>query len=454
MTNNMTPVKITKSVTVEYLEYYDKYVKKFGRDRTLVLMQVGSFYEAYSTNEQGPDLALLENLTEAAVAHKGKEKTKIDIKNPLMWGFPMVATIKFFGILIDNGYRLIIIDQVTPKPNIRREVVAIHSPATYLESAYKPQSNFVANISIEEIPQKNGNVLACIGMSAIDVSTGEVYVHESLSQMNDDRLGLDETIRFLNSIVPKEIIVYKENIRKLTDDYMIEYLELEGKFYQFKEINKEHTKMIYQKKLLQQVYPDKENMTSIVDTLGLSKTIYARKSLVCLLTYISDHYEDLVKGISEPIFYLNDKNMILGNDAINQLNVVNNGPLDMTGSVKFHNLMDVINRGNTGMGKRYIKMRLISPYTDPVVLQDIYDTVEVLLKYDFYQGVEKFLRRIHDVERMNRKISLTVLHPMQLVDLINSYKIIIELFEYIKNNNELAAHIKTAHLRKGIKRKI
>src|SRR6185503_10787532 len=141
--------------TKEYFEYHDKFVKKFGYDRTLVLMQVGSFYEAYATLDKGPCLKTLEDLTEACISHKGKEKHKIDIFNPLMWGFPMVASSKFIGILIENGYRLIMVNQVSPKPNIRREVVAIHSPATYLETAYKPASNFVAVICIEEIQQKS-----------------------------------------------------------------------------------------------------------------------------------------------------------------------------------------------------------------------------------------------------------------------------------------------------------
>jgi DNA mismatch repair protein MutS len=449
----MSGHKKNKSITEEYLEYHDQYVKKFGVTRTLVLMQVGSFYEAYATKERGPDLKILEEVTEASIAHKGIDKSRIDINNPLMWGFPMVASLKFFGILIDNGYRLIIIDQISPKPNIKREVVAIHSPATYLESPYKATSNFIANIVVEEIQQKNGSVLACVGMSAIDVSTGEVYVHESHSLMNDDKLGLDETIRFLNGLVPKEIIILKENLHKLTDEYMVEYLELAGKFYQFKDINKEHNKLIYQKTLLEKIYPDRQNMTSIIDTLGISKTIYARKALVNLLTYVSDHYEDLVKDVGDPIFYLNESNMILGNDAINQLNIVDNkNVIDIPGSVKFRTLQDVINKADTGMGKRYIKMKLISPFTDPVTLNGIYDIVDILLKNNFYEIMSRQLKKIHDIERLYRKMSLGLLHPLQIVDMISSYRIIMLLFINIKNNNPLAGHIKTAGLRKMIKK--
>lgn len=430
------------SVTREYMNYYNEYAKKFGKDKTLPLMQVGSFFEAYATNEEGPDLKKLEEITEASIAHTGKDKSKVDIANPWMWGFPMVAEHKFTSILIENGYRLIMIEQLTPKPNITRGVVAIHSPATFLESAYKPTSNFVSVICIEEILQKAGQMLSCIGMSAIDVSTGEVFVHESYSQSNDDKLSLDETLRFLKSLMPKEVLIFRENLQKLSDEYIIEYLDLKGKFYQFREHNRDHLKLIYQKKILEKVYPDRENMTSIIDTLGLSQHIYARKSLVNLLTYVSDHYEALVTGVNEPIFYLNDANMILGNDAINQLNIVDNSSLTaIPGNVRFHNLLDVVNRACTGMGKRYIKFKLASPYTNVDTLNNIYDVTDIVLKQKLNDTFERLLRRIHDVERLFHKMRMHLLHPMQMVEFMSSFIAIEELFNVIIKNKAISSKI-------------
>lgn len=433
-----------KSITEIYLDYHDQYVEKFGYDRTLVLMQVGVFYEAYALSERGPDLDKLESLTEASVTHTGKNKKVIDYMNPLMWGFPMIASTKFIGILVENGYRLIMVDQITPKPNIKREVVAIHSPATYLESTYKPASNFIAAICIEEIKQKSNHVLTCVGMGAIDVSTGEVYIHESQSEINDDKLGLDETVRFLNALNPKEILIYKENLQKLTEDYIIEYLDLKGRFYQFRDINKDHCKAVYQKNLLEKVYAGKRNITNIIDLLGLTKTMYARKALVNILTYISDHYEELVRGIADPIFYLSNNCMTLGNDAINQLNIVSNtNSFDIPGNLRYQNLLDVVNKASTGMGKRYIKLRLISPYTEVKALNTIYDIVDVLIKDDKYLLYEQLLRQIQDVERMHRKLQLNNLFPMQLVEFMNSFKAIEQIFRLIKSHDDVVKHLPT-----------
>lgn len=440
-----------KSTTIEYLEYYEHYVNKFGKDRTVVLMQVGSFYEAYSTIKRGPDLNILEELTDASIAHKGKDKNVIDDKNPLMWGFPMVAKLKFINILIDNGYRVVIIDQVTPKPNIRREVTAIHSPSTYLENTYKPKSNFTCLIFIEEMKQIDGSVLSCVGMSAIDVSTGDVYLHESVSIITDDKLGLDETIRFINGLVPKEIVIVKDELKLFTDEYLTEYLELEGKFYQFKEPNKLHNKLNYQKKLLELVYPDRKNMVSIIDTLGLSKKPYSRNAFVYLLTYIHDHVETLIKGIKEPIYHLHDSHLVLGNDAINQLDIIGNSSDNAIQNNNYRGVYDVVNKAFTGMGKRYIKMMLVSPHTSPDTLNKIYNIVDVLLKKDYYCCIEKYLKSIHDIERLNRKLSINMLHPIHIVDLMSSYKTILKMFIKLKDNDKITKYIKTGSLRKSLK---
>jgi DNA mismatch repair protein MutS len=441
-----------KTTTIEYLEYYEHYVTKFGKERMIVLMQVGSFYESYSTLKRGPDLNVLEELTDASIAHKGQNKNVIDDKNPLMWGFPIVAKLKFINILIDNGFRIVIIDQVTPKPNIRREVTAIHTPSTYLENTYKPKSNFICLIFIEEMNQSNGCVLSCIGMSAIDVSTGDVYLHESYSVVQDDKLGLDETVRFINGLMPKEIVILKNELKCFTNKYIVDYLELEGKFHQFKEPNILHNKINYQKKLLELVYPDRKNMVSIIDTLGLSQSSYARMSFVNLLTYIYDHVESLIKGIKEPVFHLQDMKLVLGNDAINQLDIINNKPKDNIQKHNYNGLYDVVNKAHTGMGKRYIKMMLISPHTNPDTLNNIYNIVDILLQNDYFCHIESYLKTINDIERLNRKLSINMLHPSHLVDLISSYKTILNMFSKIKKNKNLTTYIKTKHLRKTLKK--
>jgi DNA mismatch repair protein MutS len=428
------------------MQLYDKYVKQFGKDRTLVLMQVGKFYEAYATTTRGADLFRLEDITGAMVARRGDS---VSMAQPYMWGFPTQTASKYMTMLIESGYHLIVYDQVTPPPNVKRELLGIFSPATYIESMSKPSSNFIVDIIIDEVIQKNNKPICIVGMSAIDVSTGDVYVHESYSDMNDDSLGLDECIRFINGLNPKEIIVEKENLIRLTDRHIVEYLDLEGKYYQFRDFNQDHAKVSFQRKLFELIYTSSKSITGIMDTLGISQTIYARKSLTTILTYLSDHYEKLITGIKPPKFYLGNRYLILGNDAINQLNVVESAR-SKEANTKVHNLLDVLNKAATNMGKRYVKIKLVSPLTDPKELNQIYEIVEYVMRKGFYMKLEPNLKGISDIERLERKLGLSMLNPSELVNFSRSFNHVSELFNIIKSKNYLTKYIRTSHLRKKI----
>lgn len=444
-------MSVSNSITKLYYDFHDKYREKFG-EKSLVLMQIGSFYEAYTNSKKtrGPDLQKLEEITDVVHVRKNKSNEH----SSYMWGFPIVATTKFVEILIDAGYHLIMVDQVTPPPKPKRKVTNIYSPAIYMNNEKlitNHKSNFIVNILIDEIIQPNQTSLILIGMSACDISTGEVYVHETISKPEDDKLGLDEAIRFVNGLNPKEVIITFENKINITEEYVTEYLSLSSTLYQFMKPNKEHFKIIYQKKLFEKIYQNSNNMNSIFDNLDLSTSNYARKSLTILLTYISDHFEDLIKGLLEPVFYINFSNMILGNNAINQLNITNSSETNG----KYKNLLDVINKCRTNMGKRYTKMRLVSPYTDTKKLNEIYSIVEKLRKKNYYQELNDMLKSITDIERLERKISLKNLHPCQLVDFIDSYEKIIEIFDSIKESklkSKLKSKMKEFKLRSRLKK--
>jgi DNA mismatch repair ATPase MutS len=117
----------------EYWIYHDKYKGKYG-EKTVILMQVGSFHECYSTDTQGPNLFSLSELLNIVCTRKDKSVNIIDEKNPYMLGFPSIALSKFLKILVDNHYTVVVIDQTTPPPNPMREVTGIFSPSTFIEN--------------------------------------------------------------------------------------------------------------------------------------------------------------------------------------------------------------------------------------------------------------------------------------------------------------------------------
>ena len=108
----------------EYLFYQEKYEKKYGKNKTIVFMQVGSFHEAYGTDTRGYNLTEISELLNIILTKKDKKIKQVNEKNPYMLGFPSVALSKYLKVLIDNGFTVVIIDQVTPPPNPKRLVMA------------------------------------------------------------------------------------------------------------------------------------------------------------------------------------------------------------------------------------------------------------------------------------------------------------------------------------------
>ena len=136
------------------------------------------------------------------------------VSNPYLLGVPCVSFLKYLKVLIEYNYTIIQIDQITPPPKPRREVVAVHSKGTFINDIQTEDSNNIISLYIEDEIQKNGRTLICIGMSVIDLSVGSSTIYEAISSFSDDKFALDEASRFINTYNPTEIIIYKKTLNK------------------------------------------------------------------------------------------------------------------------------------------------------------------------------------------------------------------------------------------------
>lgn len=107
-----------------------------------------------------------------------------------MLGFPYITLNKFLKILIDNGYTVVIGDQITPPPNPKRAITGVYSPRTYLDDN-TPDANNILSIYIEEIyneinHNKDNNLI--VGLSIIDLTTGKSTIHEIYSIKEDENM--------------------------------------------------------------------------------------------------------------------------------------------------------------------------------------------------------------------------------------------------------------------------
>ena len=109
----MSEKQYTKEIFVkDYFEIHNFYANIYGKDRTIILMQVGSFHELYCTDKKGLDLLDLAQKLDVVCTKKNGNKELSD-SNPRMMGFPIHVTHSFIDKLINLNYTIILIDQTT-----------------------------------------------------------------------------------------------------------------------------------------------------------------------------------------------------------------------------------------------------------------------------------------------------------------------------------------------------
>ena len=134
---------------------------------------------------------------------------------------------------------------------------------------------------------------------------------------------------------------------------------------------------------------------------------------------------------------MNDNYMILGNNAIYQLDIIENNIYNEKRNTKFKSLYDVVNNASTSQGRRYLKDRLVSPIISSVKLENIYKHTEELIENKLYLKLEDKLKLIADIERLYRKMSLNILHPHELNILQESLNEVINIYFVLLETNKL-----------------
>ena len=197
----------------EYLKYHDENIKKYG-ENTVILMQVGSFYEIYSVQNEtlnlGADIYQLADILGIQVVRRNKSIPEITLENFLMSGWNMYATEKFQKILLNHNYTIVYVDQVTEPPNPERKITNIISPGTMIENYNNNDNNYLLSIYLNSYPQQYDKHIYVIGLSAIDISTGENTVHKIISSLDDNTIWKDELFRLIHYYSPKECLFHSE----------------------------------------------------------------------------------------------------------------------------------------------------------------------------------------------------------------------------------------------------
>ena len=414
----------------DYFEVHNYYTNIYGKGRTIILMQVGSFHEAYCTDNDGLDLIELSQELDICCTLKNKSNS-ISKSNPRMMGFPIHTTYNYIDKLVDLNYTIVLIDQTTEPPNPKREVTNIYSPATHIDKKTN-KSNYLLSIVLDKVKDKTNNYQLYIGLSTYDLSTGNGYFYESFSVNSDERLCLDDAQRFIENFPPREIVLQNnlnltETISSMNVDDILNYLGINESSVYTIQITK-HEKISYQRDLFNRIYKIESNI-DVIEMIGLEYFKLARLSLTLLLDYVLSHQTKLLDHLRIPSLFSLNKFLYLGNRALEQLDV-----LTKTNNL---NLLNIINYTKTSIGKRYLTTQLTMPLINHTEINERYEIISKIMENNYHDKIINYLEDIYDLDKIIRKLEINTINPYELYQLYISFYQIIKLTEYLKEHKLL-----------------
>lgn len=412
----------------DYIQYTNEYRVKYGYE-TVVFLQVGDFFELYAVQNAeetaGADIFRIGELCNLQVTRKNKSLPENSRSNPYMAGFPLPIVQKHVQTLTQNNYTVVIVRQVTPPPNVQREVTEVVSPSTNIQTPNN-DGNFLLSIYAYTMPDSN----LAVGISGVDVTTGHTFTYEAYSHKNDPSFATDEVYRLVAAYAPKEIVVigdecstqHQEEICRLFQGTQSRCVH-----FRWQEPVKIYQNVSYQNEVLKKAFPaTKTNagLLSCIEACHLERMDNARTSFVYMIQFAYEHCEKLVEGLQIPDSLQPAYKLTLEYNSALQLNLISQDAGERS-------LLTILNRCGTAFGRRLFKQRLLQPISDVEELGRRYDLIAQFETQHRTNHVHKMLTQIQDLERFVRRMIMGTFSPIDWycmhTSLCNAHRISQEL---------------------------
>ena len=259
----MLSCKNNMSLIRDYFNKTVKYKSEHG-DRTLVLMQVGAFYEVYGLKDKttgeitGSDIEPFSQFCDFNISDK---KICVGKRGVVMAGFRDYNLDKYLKKIVENNYTAVVYSQDEKAAGTTRSRTGIYSPGTFFNS----ESIEITNNSVCIWLQKHKDQIIC-GMANIDIYTGKSSMFEYQDVYSKHCTSYDEMERFISIYNPSEVIII-HNLEDRLINNIINFASIKTECIHKINMNETSTlsdkannceKQIYQKKIIEKFYNDSE----------------------------------------------------------------------------------------------------------------------------------------------------------------------------------------------------
>ena len=408
--------KVTGDVLLKTTPMFQQFLElKVENEDCLLFFRMGDFYELFFD-----DAVIASRELDIALTSRGK----YDGKPVPMCGVPFHAYMPYLEKLTKKKYKIAICEQVeTPeeakirggsKALVKREVVRIVTPGTITEEVLLDAriNNFLLSIYNDGVN---------IGMSWLDISTGEIFTQST---------NKNDLFANIAKIKPNEILLshsldendFLDSVKSNFDCTVTPTLA-----------NKLDSKKA--EKLICMHYGVKS-----INSFG---KFNGDEVLACwiLLDYVSITQKGKLPSISFPRSIKSQSSMMIDASTRKSLEINQN----MSGGLK-GSLIDSINNTLTAVGARRLDKDLRSPLTNINKINARLDMVEYFLEDETARKeIREILKSSADIDRAKARISLSRGGPRDLKSIyygINSAQRLADSFKANSKKKKLPKNIK------------
>jgi len=482
------------SIVEDYLNYTKQWKQEYG-EKTIVLMQIGSFFEVYALKNpdgsySGSNIEEFAAINDFVIADKHTYVGKLPVR---MAGFGLTQIDKYVRKLQEHDYTIVIYKQDVNGKNTTRSLAEIISPGTFFGQETPELSNNIMCIWLEGNGRRRGRGVTskyfgnfsggaiptgplphllrlptaseiAIGVATIDIFTGKTSLFQFSVEDNHNPLTYDELERYVSAYKPSECLFVNSGSNSacgrgqggsapsaIADD-IISYIGLDtcrkvhkvdltqAQAQQVQQstmvkcaLNAE--KQIYQKEVLTRFYPTMSDTTLMK---SFSTHSIATQSFCFLLDFVYQHSPNLVRKLNFPIYENHTDKLVLANHSLKQLNIID----DSRHTGKLRSVSSLLNNCVTSMGKRTFMYNLNNPTTNWEVLNASYAITEHMLSTaNSWQHIRKEISTIKDIEKLGRKLVLGKIVPKDFALLVYDLRIISELYKTLNEDVVLNEYI-------------
>ena len=450
------------SLIKEYLSKTKEYSEQYG-ELTILFMQNGAFFEVYGLRDNdnniiGCKLNDFSKICDLNIVDKkaaGDKHVCVDNCHVVNAGFKTHLIEKYIKKMQDNGYTIVVyeedkeIDYITKR--INRSLTGIFSPGTF----FSPDTNIITNntcciwLEVKRATLKSSQKNIFIGVSQIDIYTGNTSIHEYTEIYIQNPTTFDELERVISIHNPSETIVIS-NLSHDETTNIINFANIKSKSLHIINLNDSNDsgnikkalnceKQTYQTQLLHKFY----QIVDINSFMNMfNNNVYATQSFCFLLDFIYQHNPNLINKIGEPVFENVSNRLILANHSLKQLNIID----DDNYNGKYSSVVRMLNECLTAMGKRKFIHNFLNPVIDDKYLNQEYAIVELLLPHitnGKYAPIKHLLSNIRDLSKIVRQIILQKVSPKSLYQLWSGIINARSILEEINSDEMLKAYLTT-----------